>query len=87
MPRSPWPRKWRSTYGGASAAAMRGGSTCRGDAAGGLNFLEVNPLARLYPERNPDVVILGRLTGVPYVELIGRIVASASGRAAAWRHG
>ena len=54
----------------------------RCDAAGGVNFLEVNPLAGLNPKES-DLVILGRLRGVAYVELIGRILASALDRAAA----
>jgi D-alanine-D-alanine ligase len=54
----------------------------RCDAAGGLNFLEVNPLAGLNPTES-DLVILAQLRGVPHVELIGRILASALGRAAA----
>jgi D-alanine-D-alanine ligase len=53
----------------------------RCDATGRPYFLEVNPLAGLNP--NSDLVILGRLSGVPYVELIERIVASALGRSAA----
>jgi D-alanine-D-alanine ligase len=53
----------------------------RCDAAGHANFLEVNPLAGLDP--NSDLVILGRLRGVSYVELIDRIVASALTRGAA----
>ena len=53
----------------------------RCDATGRANFIEVNPLAGLNP--NSDLVILGRLRGVPYVELIERIVASATGRSAA----
>jgi D-alanine-D-alanine ligase len=54
----------------------------RCDAAGRVNFLEVNPLAGLNPTES-DLVILAQLKGVPYVELIGRIVALALGRAAA----
>ena len=52
----------------------------RCDATGRANFLEVNPLAGLHPDS--DLVILGRLSGVPYVELIERIVASALSRSA-----
>jgi D-alanine-D-alanine ligase len=44
--------------------------------------MEVNPLAGLHPKES-DLVILGGLRGVPYVELIERIVASATSRSAA----
>jgi len=53
----------------------------RCDASGRANFMEVNPLAGLNPKES-DLVILGRLAGVPYAELIERIVASALERAA-----
>jgi D-alanine-D-alanine ligase len=52
---------------------------CRCDAGGHPQFLEVNPLAGLHPELG-DLVILAGLVGVPYGELIGSIVASASER-------
>lgn len=48
----------------------------RSDAAGRPNFVEVNPLAGLNPERS-DLVILARLTGLSYPALIRRILASA----------
>lgn len=54
----------------------------RCDAAGRVNFLEVNPLAGLNPTEL-DLVILAQLKGLPYVGLIARILASASFRAAA----
>ena len=54
----------------------------RCDANGRANFIEANPLAGLHP-KDSDLVILGRLKGVPYVELIERIVASALSRSAA----
>jgi D-alanine-D-alanine ligase len=54
----------------------------RCDATGRANFMEVNPLAGLDPKES-DLVILGRLRGVPYVELVERIVASATSRSAA----
>jgi D-alanine-D-alanine ligase len=54
----------------------------RCDAAGVPNFLEVNPLAGLHPEHS-DLPILATKIGMPYVELIGRIVASAELRVAA----
>ncbi len=48
----------------------------RCDAAGHLNFLELNPLAGLHPV-DSDIVILGRLLGLDYRTLIEEIVASA----------
>ncbi|MBN8530652.1 MAG: D-alanine--D-alanine ligase [Alphaproteobacteria bacterium] len=48
-------------------------------ANGAPHFLEVNPLAGLNPERS-DMAILCRLLGVPYQELIKRIVLSACER-------
>jgi D-alanine-D-alanine ligase len=51
----------------------------RCDAAGRPNFIEVNPLAGLHP-KDSDLVILGHLMGVSYVELIERIIASALSR-------
>lgn len=52
----------------------------RCDATGRPNFIEVNPLAGLHPS-DSDLVILGHLIGISYVELIERIIASASSRA------
>lgn len=54
----------------------------RCDAAGVPNFLEVNPLAGMHPEHS-DLPILAAKSGVPYVELIRRIVASAQPRVVA----
>lgn len=51
----------------------------RCDASDQPNFLEVNPLAGLNPNES-DLVILGRLVGVTYLDLIGQIVASALAR-------
>jgi D-alanine-D-alanine ligase len=56
----------------------------RCDAAGVPNFLEVNPLAGLHPEHS-DLPILAAKSGVPYVELIRRIVESAQPRVEAAR--
>jgi D-alanine-D-alanine ligase len=53
----------------------------RCDASGRMNFIEANPLTGL--QADSDLVMLGSLTGVSYVELIERIVASASSRARA----
>ncbi|MBI4083533.1 MAG: D-alanine--D-alanine ligase [Candidatus Lambdaproteobacteria bacterium] len=51
------------------------------DGEGVPNFLEVNPLAGINPERS-DLCILARMVGLSYTELIGRILASASERLA-----
>jgi D-alanine-D-alanine ligase len=51
----------------------------RCDAAGRPNFMEVNPLAGLHPEHS-DLPILAAKVGMPYVELISRIVESATQR-------
>jgi D-alanine-D-alanine ligase len=51
----------------------------RCDAAGQPNFMEVNPLAGLHPEHS-DLPILATKVGLPFVELIGRIVESATPR-------
>ena len=48
----------------------------RCDAVGRPHFLEVNPLPGLNPERS-DLPIICGFVGVPYVELIDRIVCSA----------
>lgn len=53
----------------------------RSDAEGRPLFLEVNPLAGLHPEHS-DLPMLCTRLGMPYTELIGRIVASASRRLA-----
>jgi D-alanine-D-alanine ligase len=49
----------------------------RCDANGRPNFMEVNPLAGLHPEHS-DLPILASKVGLPYVELIRRIVDSAA---------
>jgi len=51
----------------------------RADAAGQLRFLEANPLAGLHPQHS-DLPILCTLRGIPYVQLIERIVRSALSR-------
>jgi D-alanine-D-alanine ligase len=51
----------------------------RADAAGRPHILELNPLAGLHPEHS-DLPILCRQIGLPYLELIRRIVASAQRR-------
>ena len=42
-------------------------------------FLEINPLAGINPERS-DLPIMCRLAGMEYVELIGAIIQSALAR-------
>jgi D-alanine-D-alanine ligase len=51
----------------------------RCDAQGRPHFLEVNPLPGLHPQHS-DLPILCGFTGIPYVDLIDRIVASARRR-------
>ena len=51
----------------------------RCDADGRAQFLEVNPLAGLHPAHSDLPIICGHV-GLPYVHLIGRIVASAAER-------
>jgi len=56
----------------------------RADAAGRMNFIEVNPLAGLHPEHS-DLPILWQKAGRDYRDLIRRIVESASTRIGAHR--
>lgn len=51
----------------------------RCDAEGRPLFLEVNPLAGLHPQHS-DLPMIATSVGMPYVELIGRIVESAKKR-------
>lgn len=51
----------------------------RSDAAGEPNFIEVNPLAGLHPQHS-DLPMICTARGIPYVDLIGRIVRSAAER-------
>lgn len=51
----------------------------RADPDGRLHVMEINPLPGLHPEHS-DLPIIGNLTGLPYVELIRRIVDSAAKR-------
>ena len=51
----------------------------RCDANGRPQFMEVNPLAGLHPQHS-DLPIICNMQGIPYVELIERIVASAAQR-------
>lgn len=52
----------------------------RSDAAGQPQFLEVNTLAGMHPTHS-DLPMLAAMAGLPYVALVGRIVASAAARA------
>jgi D-alanine-D-alanine ligase len=54
----------------------------RSDADGNPQFIEVNPLAGLHPNHS-DLPMICTSVGVPYAELIERIVDSASTRIAA----
>ena len=51
------------------------------DKQGQPNFLEINPLAGLHPEHS-DLPILCKLAGIPYKELIRRVLESALERRA-----
>lgn len=51
----------------------------RRDRSGVPNFIEVNPLPGVHPV-NSDLIILGRLLGIRYEDLIGRVISSATGR-------
>jgi D-alanine-D-alanine ligase len=54
----------------------------RADEQGNLHVLELNPLPGIHPEHS-DLPILCGLVGVPYLELMRRIVESATRRTAA----
>lgn len=49
------------------------------DAGGTAHFLEVNPLAGLHPQHS-DLPILATLCGIPYLELMRRIMVSLCNR-------
>jgi D-alanine-D-alanine ligase len=51
----------------------------RRDSEGVPNFIEVNPLPGVHPI-NSDLIILGRLLGIGYEDLIGRVISSAVAR-------
>jgi D-alanine-D-alanine ligase len=51
----------------------------RADAQGQLQVMEVNPLAGLHPEHS-DLPILATKIGMPYLELIRRLMKSAEKR-------
>ncbi len=80
------PREWAERAEELALAAWRGLGCrdggrvdLRADAAGRLQVLELNPLAGLHPTHS-DLPILSTAAGLPYVELIGRMVASAEAR-------
>jgi D-alanine-D-alanine ligase len=52
----------------------------RMDADGNPSFMEVNPLAGLHP-RHSDLPIICTMVGIPFQQLIGRILSSARKRA------
>jgi D-alanine-D-alanine ligase len=56
-----------------------GRADLKADAQGKLSFLEINPLAGLHPVRSDLSILCGKI-GVPYTQLISRIVDSASQR-------
>jgi D-alanine-D-alanine ligase len=58
----------------------------RMDADGRVSFIEVNPLAGLHPQHS-DLPIICTMAGVPYQELISRILVSASARVPGARQG
>lgn len=62
---------WRAT-----GCRDAGRVDCRCDASGQVQFLEVNPIPGLHPV-DSDLTILAGLLGVPYQQLIERILASA----------
>jgi D-alanine-D-alanine ligase len=51
----------------------------RRDRHGVANFVEVNPLPGVHPV-NSDLIIIGRLRGIAYDDLIGRVIGSAVSR-------
>ena len=51
----------------------------RRDRAGVPNFVEVNPLPGVHPV-NSDLIILARLLGIAYEQVIGRVIGSAARR-------
>jgi len=66
---------WRA-LGGRDAGRV----DIRMDAEGNPAFMEVNPLAGLHP-RHSDLPIICTMVGIPFQQLIGRILASARKRA------
>lgn len=67
---------WRA-LGGRDAGRV----DIRSDATGQPQFIEANPLAGLHPQHS-DLPIIATMVGMPYTELICRIVDSAARRVA-----
>lgn len=65
---------WRA-LGGRDAGRI----DIRSDASGQPQFIEANPLAGLHPQHS-DLPIIATMVGMPYTELIRRIVDSAAAR-------
>lgn len=51
----------------------------RRDRRGVPNFVEVNPLPGVHPV-NSDLIIIARLAGIAYDDLLGRVITSAARR-------
>lgn len=68
---------WRA-LGGRDAGRV----DIRSDASGQPQFIEANPLAGLHPQHS-DLPIIATMVGMPYIELIRRIVDSAATRVTA----
>jgi D-alanine-D-alanine ligase len=80
------PQNWATQAEELALAAWRGLGCrdagrvdLRADAGGKLHLLEINPLPGLHPSHS-DLPMLCTAVGIPYVELIRRIVASAESR-------
>lgn len=77
---------WATRAAELSLAAWRGVGCCdagrvdlRADAGGALQVIEINPLPGLHPTHS-DLPMTCTAVGMPYVELIRRIVESAAAR-------
>lgn len=83
------PQQWADAAEELSLAAWRG-LECRdggrvdlrADADGRLQIMELNPLPGLHPQHS-DLPIICNMIGLPYLELIERIVSSAATRCTA----
>jgi D-alanine-D-alanine ligase len=80
------PREWAAQAESLALAAWRGLGCrdggrvdLRADAAGQLQVMELNPLPGLHPSHS-DLPMLCTAVGMPYIELIRRIMASACER-------
>jgi len=84
---SPAPKEWAEACAELSLAAWRtigcrdgGRVDLRADAKGKLYVMELNPLPGIHPDHS-DLPIIGKFVGIPYVEMIRRIVVSGLRRA------